>query len=202
MNILGNTFTWGLGGYDNGPFGHKGSNWKTENAWDLNTQSDTDVYSITDGTVSKIKTLKSGNNHLFGTSIEIIGKGDYPTIFYCNLSSVKVRVGNKVYVGEKIGKVSPSLGGVQSYLHVALPYGKYISSLINSDGSIKGSESETPIVKDKEKKEKNVEPKSKTSSDGEDIGTKITKAVVGAISPLGIATGLFEEIERIKKLIK
>ena len=58
MNILGNSFSWGLGGYENGQFGHKGSNWKTENAWDLNTQSDTDVYSITDGTVTKIKTIK------------------------------------------------------------------------------------------------------------------------------------------------
>ena len=96
MNILGNSFSWGLGGYENGQFGHKGSNWKTENAWDLNTQSDTDVYSITDGTVTKIKTLKTGDSHLFGTSIEILGRGEYPTIFYCNLSSVKVRVGNKV----------------------------------------------------------------------------------------------------------
>lgn len=200
MNILGNTFSWGLGGYDNGPFGHKGSNWKTENAWDLNTQSDTDVYSITNGTVSKIKTLKPGDNHLFGTSIEIIGKGEYPTIFYCNLSSVKVRVGNKVYVGEKIGKVAPSPSGVQSYLHVALPYGKYISSLISSNGSIIGSDSETTVVKPKEK---TVEPVSskKTSSD-DDFATKITKAAIGVLSPIGLASGLFEEVERIKKLLK
>ena len=93
MNILGNSFSWGLGGYENGQFGHKGSNWKTENAWDLNTQSDTDVYSITDGTVTKIKTLKTGDSHLFGTSIEILGRGEYPTIFYCNLSSVNTNSG-------------------------------------------------------------------------------------------------------------
>ena len=199
MNILGNSFSWGLGGYENGQFGHKGSNWKTENAWDLNTQSDTDVYSITDGTVTKIKTLKTGDSHLFGTSIEILGRGEYPTIFYCNLSSVKVRVGNKIHVGEKIGKVAPSPGDVQSYLHVALPYGKKISSLINSNGSMIGSESKTTVDKPKEKQ---IEPIGSKKTSDDDLATKITKAAIGVLSPIGLASSLFEEVERIKKLLK
>jgi len=199
MNILGNSFSWGLGGYENGQFGHKGSNWKTENAWDLNTQSDTDVYSITDGTVTKIKTLKTGDSHLFGTSIEILGRGEYPTIFYCNLSSVKVRVGSKIYVGEKIGKVAPSPGNVQSYLHVALPYGKNISSLINSNGSMIGSESKTTVDKPKEKQ---IEPVGSKKTSDDDLATKITKAAIGVLSPIGLASSLFEEVERIKKLLK
>ena len=107
MNILGNSFRWGLGGYENGPFGHKGSNWKTENAWDLTTQSDTDVYSITDGTVTKIKTLKTGDGHLFGTSIEILGRGEYPTIFYCNLSFVSI----------KLRKIRKDLVSLRSPIH-------------------------------------------------------------------------------------
>ena len=199
MNILGNSFSWGLGGYENGQFGHKGSNWKTENAWDLNTQSDTDVYSITDGTVTKIKTLKTGDSHLFGSSIEILGRGEYPTIFYCNLSSVKVRVGNKIHVGEKIGKVAPSPGDVQSYLHVALPYGKNISSLINSNGSMIGSESKTTVDKPKEKQ---IEPIGSKKTSDDDLATKITKAAIGVLSPIGLASSLFEEVERIKKLLK
>jgi hypothetical protein len=109
------------------------------------------VYSITDGTVTKIKTLKTGDGHLYGTSIEILGRGEYPTIFYCNLSGVKVRVGNKIHVGEKLGKVAQSPDQMGSYLHVALPFGKYISSLIQSDGSIKGSDSEVTVNKPKEK---------------------------------------------------
>jgi murein DD-endopeptidase MepM/ murein hydrolase activator NlpD len=199
MNILGDSFRWGLGGYENGPFGHKGSNWKTENAWDLITQSDTDVYSITDGTVTKIKTLKTGDSHLFGTSIEILGRGEYPTIFYCNLSGVKVRVGNKIHIGEKLGKVAQSPNQMGSYLHVALPFGKYISSLIQSDGSIKGSDSEVTVDKPKEKKIKPVDSK-KTSDD--DFATKITKAAIGALTPIGLASSLFEEVERIKELLK
>jgi hypothetical protein len=199
MNILGNSFSWGLGGYENGQFGHKGSNWKTENAWDLNTQSDTDVYSITDGTVTKIKTLKTGDSHLFGTSIEILGRGEYPTIFYCNLYGVKVRVGNKIHVGEKIGKVAPSPGNVQSYLHVALPYGKNISSLINSNGSMIGSESKTTVDKPKEKQ---IEPVGSKKTSDDDLATKITKAAIGVLSPIGLASSLFEEVERIKKLLK
>jgi hypothetical protein len=200
MNILGNSFSWGLGGYENGPFGHKGSNWKTENAWDLNTQSDTDVYSITDGTVTKIKTLKTGDGHLFGTSIEILGRGEYPTIFYCNLYGVKVRVGNKIHVGEKIGKVVPSPNQMGSYLHVALPFGKNITSLIQSDGSIKGSDSEVTVVKPKEKELEPVVGSKEPS--GDDLATKITKAAIGVLTPIGLSSSLFEEVERIKELLK
>jgi len=200
MNILGNSFSWGLGGYENGPFGHKGSNWKTENAWDLNTQSDTDVYSITDGTVTKIKTLKTGDGHLFGTSIEILGRGEYPTIFYCNLYGVKVRVGNKIHVGEKIGKVVPSPNQMGSYLHVALPFGKNITSLIQSDGSIKGSDSEVTVVRPKEKELEPVVGSKEPS--GDDLATKITKAAIGVLTPIGLSSSLFEEVERIKELLK
>jgi len=201
MNILGNSFRWGLGGYENGPFGHKGSNWKTENAWDLTTQSDTDVYSIIDGTVTKIKTLKTGDGHLYGTSIEILGRGEYPTIFYCNLFGVKVRVGNKIHVGEKLGKVAQSPDQMGSYLHVALPFGKNISSLIQSDGSIKGSDSEVTVDKPKEK-EKEIKPVGSKETSDDDFATKITKAAIGVLTPIGLASSLFEEVERIKKLLK
>lgn len=199
MNILGGSFRWGLGGYENGPFGHKGSNWKTENAWDLYAQSDTDVYSITEGTVIKIKSPKTGDSHLFGTSIEVLGKGEYPTIFYCNLSGVKVRVGNKIHVGEKIGKIAPAPGGTGSYLHVSLPFGKNISSLIQSDGSVKGSESEKSVMKTKEKK---VEPTTFKKDSEDDLATRITKSVIQGITPLALTGSIFEEVERIKKLLK
>jgi hypothetical protein len=86
-----------------------------------------------------------------------------------------------------------------SYLHVALPFGKYISSLIQSDGSIKGSDSEVTVNKPKEKEIKPVGSK-ETSDD--DFATKITKAAIGALTPIGLASSLFEEVERIKELLK
>ena len=81
MNILGGSFRWGPGGYENGPTGHQGNSWKTENAWDLMAQPNTDVYSITDGVVMKIKSPKTNDTHLFGASIEVLGKGENPTVF-------------------------------------------------------------------------------------------------------------------------
>jgi hypothetical protein len=86
-----------------------------------------------------------------------------------------------------------------SYLHVALPFGKYISSLIQSDGSIKGSDSEVTVNKPKEKEIKPVGSK-ETSDD--DFATKITKAAIGVLTPIGLASSLFEEVERIKELLK
>jgi hypothetical protein len=198
MNILGDGFRWGLGGYENGPFGHKGSNWKTENAWDLMTNSDTDVFSITEGIVTKIKSPKTNDPHLFGTSIEITGKGKYPTIFYCNLTGVKLRIGNKVALGEKIGKVSPSQEGVASYLHVALPFGKHISSLVSSNGEILSGKEKTMTAPPKEKSPK----KDTAPSSTDDVVDKLTSTLVKGLTPLALGTALFEDVERIKSLLK
>ena len=154
-NILGGKFQWGAGGYSNGPIGHQGTSWKTENAWDLMTTPDTEVYSITDGVVTKIKSPKTDDSHLFGASIEVLGKGENPTVFYCNLSGIKVRVGSKVSVGEKLGKVATAPNHGESFLHVALPVGKSITSLVSSTGEIYTKTSKEPIVKKVE------EPKTK-----------------------------------------
>ena len=88
-----------------------------------------------------------------------------------------------------------------SYLHVALPFGKYISSLIQSDGFIKGSDSEVTVDKPKEK-EKEIKPVGSKETSDDDFATKITKAAIGALTPIGLASSLFEEVERIKELLK
>ena len=214
MNILGGKFRWGPGGYENGPSGHDGTSWKTENAWDLITNSDTDVYSITEGVVMKIKSPKTDDSHLFGTSIEILGRGKYPTIFYCNLSSVKVRVGNKVQIGEKLGKVATAPKGGQSFLHVALPFGKRISSLIGSSGDVSGknssesepssseSSSSEPNLTKISKQPKSYKSKSTSLLGDKSLGDKITSTMAKIITPMALGGALFEEVDRIKKLMK
>jgi hypothetical protein len=42
---------------------------------------------------------------------------------------------------------------------------------------------------------------SKETSD-DDFATKITKAAIGVLAPIGLASSLFEEVERIKELLK
>lgn len=219
MNILGGKFRWGPGGYENGPSGHDGTSWKTENAWDLITNSNTDVYSITEGVVTKIKSPKTAESHLFGTSIEILGRSDYPTIFYCNLSSVHVRVGSKVQIGEKLGKVAQAPKGGQSFLHVALPFGKRISSLIGSSGDVSGKNSS--VSEPSSSKTTSSEPSSNelsltkilskpksynsknTSLLGDkSLGDKITSTISKIITPIALGGALLEEVDKIKKLMK
>jgi len=198
MNILGGKFRWGQGGYKNGPLGHQGNSWKTENAWDLITNSDVDVYSITEGTVMKIKSTKPDGSHLFGTSIEVLGKGDYPTIFYSNLSGVKVRLGNKVKIGDKLGKVASGPTKGESFLHVALPFGKKMSDLVGESGDILNSQTIPTPPKEPERdysKPKSVEKEKDSDSD---FYTKLTKI----ITPMVLGGALLEEVERIKKLLK
>lgn len=198
MNILGGKFQWGPGGYSNGPIGHQGTSWKTENAWDLMTTPDTEVYSITDGVVTKIKSPKTNDSHLFGASIEVLGRGENPTVFYCNLSGIKVRVGSKVSVGEKLGKVATAPNRGESFLHVALPVGKSITSLVSSTGEIYTKTSKEPIVKKVEEPKTKDSVKKADSDTSGDIYSKIAKV----LTPIALGGALLEEVDKIKKLMK
>ena len=198
MNILGGRFKWGPGGYNNGHIGHQGNSWKTENAWDLMTGSDVDVYSITEGTVMKIKNTKPNGGHLFGTSIEILGRGDYPTIFYSNLSGVKLTLGKKVRIGDKIGKVGSTSQKGESFLHVALPFGKKISDLVNENGEILGSES-MPVPTEKPTTDY---PRQKSVEKEKDSDTNFYTKLSKIITPIALGGALLEEVERIKNLLK
>jgi hypothetical protein len=217
MKILSNHFNWGPGGYKDGPSHHTGKGWKRENAWDLETLPGTDVYSITDGRVVAIQSPETKDGHLFGSSFVIIGKDNFPDVFYCNMSGLKIREGEKVFVGQKLGKVAKAPHQKQEYLHIAVPFGISLSSLVGPDGTIlmKTSDEKAAAaaiasskVKDDEySKSKN--DKTTTSSPDSDLATNIVNKVYGGLGkvllPVSAVSGIgaiAEEIKRFKELIK
>lgn len=205
MNILGGSFSWGTGGYSDGPTNpeHRGgTGWKTKNAWDLEVRPGTDVYSIIEGIVTEIKSPSTQNTHLFGTSIEISGRGKYSNVdvFYCNLSSIDVRIGEKVTLGEKLGKVARPQSGNKSFLHVGLNFGKSISSLVDSSGNIV-SDTSTTAVDTTNSNDDNNKPK-KPPKDDESLLGSIYGGLAKGLLPLAAFGGLTEEVNRIKKLMK
>ena len=119
---------------DNTVKGHgsrKLRNWESDNAWDLKAPIGTSVYSFTKGVVSHIRQSKPGNAKIFGTQVSIKGVDGNPDIFYTHLEGVKITSGDKVNVGDYIGKItrwasSPS----SSHVHVGLPYGKDLGELV------------------------------------------------------------------------
>jgi len=212
MKILGDHFNWGPGGYKDGPSHHTGKGWKMENAWDLEALPGTEVYSITDGRIVGIQSPKTKDGHLFGTSFVVIGKDNFPDVFYCNMSGLKVREGEKVYVGQKLGKIARAPHQKNTYLHLSVPFGISLSSLVGPDGTIvqKTSDEEaaaaaiaTSNLVSKNKKEKEEKPN--TGNLGTDVMSKIYGGMGKVLLPtsvLGGITGLAEEIKRIKQLIK
>lgn len=216
MNILGGGFSWGVGGYKDGPVDPEhmqGSGWKTKNAWDLEVRPGTDVYSIIEGIVVSIKSPSAQNTHLFGTSIEISGRGRYSNVdvFYCNLSSIDVRIGEKITLGEKLGKVAKPSSGKSPFLHVGLSFGNSITSFVDSSGNINGGDSSGSVATgaagaagltgdDDEKKKK------KKNKENEPNDDPLLKKVYGGLAkgllPLAAFGGLTEEVNRIKKLMK
>ena len=114
--------------------GRKLKNWESDNAWDLKAPIGTSIYSFTNGIVSHIKQSSPGNPKIFGTQVSIKGVNGNPNIFYTHLEGVKIKVGDKVKVGDYMGKItrwpaSPS----GSHVHIGLPYGKDLGELVSQN---------------------------------------------------------------------
>ena len=119
---------------DNTTKGHKSrklGNWQSDNAWDLKAPIGTTVNSFTKGVVSNIRQSKPGSSKIFGTQVSINGVNGNPDIFYTHLEGVTIKKGDKVNVGDYIGKItkwpaSPS----SSHVHIGLPEGQDLGDLI------------------------------------------------------------------------
>jgi len=119
---------------DNTMKGHGGrklKNWQSDNAWDLKAPIGTSIYSFTKGVVSRIKQSSPGNTKIFGTQVSITGVDGNPDIFYTHLEGVKLVAGDKVKVGDYIGKITrwPAVPS-GSHVHVGLPYGKDLGQVV------------------------------------------------------------------------
>lgn len=142
---------------ENGPKNHASralGNWQSDNAWDMFAPADTMVYSFTDGVVSKVYDTGKNSGKIFGTQISVKGENGFPNIFYTHLKDSKVKTGDKVKVGDPIGKISEWIGHpTGTHVHVGLPFGNHIRDLISGNmGELKFQPEDK-----KETIEKNIE---------------------------------------------
>ena len=220
---------------DNTPRGHGGrqlGNWASDNAWDLKAPIGTSVYSFTNGVVSKIFQSRPGSAKIYGTQVSIRGVDGNPDIFYTHVEGVTFKVGDKVKVGDFIGKIqrwpaNPS----DSHVHIGLPYGKDLGELVsrnkidmkkfetgnhNDDAKTNNDDDKETIDKSLET---NITPKKKsdsvfksplfgdTSSDEEDSSNYgfINQLIDMATHKENVNqknNPILEEIKRIKQLLK
>ena len=134
---------------ENGPANHGSrafGNWQSDNAWDVFAEPGSVVNSYTQGTVAKIRATNKKSGKVFGTQVTVKGNGKYPDIFYTHLKNVKLKVGDKVNVGDYVGEVtewcttescSKMLDG--THVHIGLPRGNHLRDLLkNSDKIFSG----------------------------------------------------------------
>jgi hypothetical protein len=139
---------------ENGPKNHGSralGNWQSDNAWDVFAPAGSVVNSYTDGTVTKVRDTGKNSGKIFGTQVSIQGDGNYPDIFYTHLKNVKLKKGDVVKVGDRIGEVSEWVGhDKMTHVHIGLPRGKHLRDLLKNSSVIfsgKG-EVEEPEVTD------------------------------------------------------
>jgi hypothetical protein len=172
---------------ENGPKNHGSralGNWQSDNAWDVFAPAGTVVNSYTDGTVIKVRDTGKNSGKIFGTQVSIKGEGDFPDIFYTHLKNVKLKKGDTVKVGNRIGEISEWVGhDKMTHVHIGLPRGKHLRDLLKNSSVIfsgKGTV-ETPdgAAETPEKPVKTSRPKSGL----EKFGDYLTFLQTGKIPP-------------------
>jgi murein DD-endopeptidase MepM/ murein hydrolase activator NlpD len=194
--------------------GRKLGNWQSDNAWDLKAPIGTPVYSYTEGTVSKVFQSKPNNPKIFGTQVSISGDGDYPDIFYTHLEGSPLKQGDKVKVGDLIGKITrwPNFPD-QSHVHIGLERGYDLGDLINKNPNLKIQNQtiqpeDGKLTRHTETPGKKDEPESGLSAsenkfrvDKNDLVNSIQSQLnLGDITKV-MQQSLKEDIQRIKKLM-
>lgn len=141
-HILGGAgIDWFPNGYSGGPRNHatrRRGNWQSDNAWDLGAPEGTPVYSITNGTVVKVKqSTPSKDGKVYGISVTVGGGTTFPSVFYTHLGSAAVSVGDTVTFGQQIGTIGASSDKkMPRHVHIGLESG-HISSYVSESGDIK-----------------------------------------------------------------
>ena len=129
-----------MGSFETGPKNHRSrplGNWQSDNAWDIFAPAGTPVYSLTKGTVRKVKVSNKTSGKIFGTQVSVTSEDGNPDIFYTHLKNVNLKAGDKVNYGTKIGEVSEWDNNSKStHVHVGLDKGVHIRTLLSQEGKI------------------------------------------------------------------
>lgn len=132
---------------DNGPSNHSKralGNWQSDNAWDIFAPAGTVVNSYTNGVVSHVggsENKKHGK--IFGVQLTIKGDDGYPDIFYTHIVDVKLKKGDRVNIGDYIGRISEWCQDKQctklnsgTHVHIGLPRGHHLKELLQDAKNI------------------------------------------------------------------
>lgn len=157
---------------ENGPKNHGSralGNWQSDNAWDVFAPAGTVVNSYTNGTVIKVRDTGKNSGKIFGTQVTVKGSDGYPDIFYTHLKDVKLKKGDNVKVGDRIGLISEWVGhDKMTHVHIGLPRGNHLRDLLKNSSTIfSGSGNAQPpqgTVTDSPDKEVKIEKPEKPKS--------------------------------------
>jgi murein DD-endopeptidase MepM/ murein hydrolase activator NlpD len=175
---IGGTFKTDL---ENGPKNHGSralGNWQSDNAWDIFAPPNTVVNSYTNGTVTKIRDTGKNSGKIFGTQVSIKGAEGFPNIFYTHVKNVKLKIGDTIKVGDYIGVISEWIGhDTMTHVHIGLPYGEHIRSLLKNSGKIFTNKTSTDYNVDSNDDKTNSE--NPVITKGSEENTVITKDIKG-----------------------
>ena len=128
---------------------HNASDWQSRNAWDVTGPIGSDVYSVTTGTVDKVKKgngqlVQSGVKKIYGDQISIKSSDGKPDMFYTHLET-SLTPGTPVKEGDVIGKLI-AMDGIPSHVHVGVSTGDLkdlVDELPNAGGGGAGGGAST-----------------------------------------------------------
>ena len=131
---------------------HNASDWQSGNAWDVTGPVGTNVYSITNGVVGKVRQgggslIKSGGKRIYGDQITIKSNDGKPDVFYTHIET-NLNPGDSVKEGDLIGTIM-DMGGITPHVHVGLSTGNLntlVPDLKDASGGSEGGSSQ-PMTK-------------------------------------------------------
>ena len=137
----GNTFSWGGGPSDHGS--RALGNWQSDNAWDIMAAEGVPVYSISDGTITKVggSDKLSSNGVVYGYQVTV-DTGDNG-IFYTHMGSLGpgIQEGQPIKKGDLIGNIGKPKENPNwpTHVHIGVKNGD-IKQFINGQADITGGE--------------------------------------------------------------
>jgi murein DD-endopeptidase MepM/ murein hydrolase activator NlpD len=128
---------------------HNASDWQSRNAWDVTGPVGTEVYSVTNGVVNKVRKgngglTQSGVKKIYGDQISIKSNDGKPDIFYTHIDT-NLNVGDAVKEGDVVGKIM-QIQGIPSHVHVGVSSGN-LSDLASGLTNATGGMSSAPLTK-------------------------------------------------------
>jgi murein DD-endopeptidase MepM/ murein hydrolase activator NlpD len=117
--------------------------WPNKNAYDIKAPIGTDLYSITAGRVTNKKETSNKKGNVFGTQLSVEGIDGFPDAFYAHIDSVKLNIGDVVYPGDYIGKVTkwPKYPN-QSHVHISVNDTHDVFDFMDKSGNLKNTKNE------------------------------------------------------------